>query len=213
MIDSKKRFSLYYWPTPNGRKISIMLAELDIEYELIPVNIGNDEQLTPSFIKKNLNHKIPVLYDQKIDAYLMESAYILLYLSDEFKALAPEHRAARIEMMQWLFFQAAHIGPMLGQNHHFNFYNKGKAPYAEERYINETNRLYSVLEKRLEGRAFILDSYSIVDIAMWPWIARYPRQSIDLSKYKNVKSWYETVANREAVQRGYNIFGPSELIP
>ncbi len=196
---------LYSWATPNGRKVSIMLEETGLEYELHPINIGKGDQKDPEFLKISPNGKIPAIVDRDNGLALMESGAILLYLAEKSGQLAPQGENERWDMMQWLMFQMGGIGPMFGQTHHFLHFNAGKAPYADERYHKETMRLYAVLDGRLAGRDFILDDYSIVDIATWPWFARWEWHQIDWDLYPNVKRWLAAVAARPAVQRGYNI--------
>ncbi len=192
---------LYTWTTPNGRKVSIMLEELGLPYTVHPIDITKDEQFAPDFLAISPNNKIPAIIDD--DIHLMESGAILLYLADKTGQFAPTQN--RWQMMEWLMFQMASVGPMLGQAHHFHRFNPGKVPYAEDRYVNETKRIYGVLEKRLTDREYILDDYSIVDIATWPWVSRFEWQGIDLSDFPNVTRWYTAIAERPAVQRGYAI--------
>ena len=196
---------LYTWTTPNGRKVSIMLEELGLPYTAHAVDITKDEQFAPDFLAISPNNKIPAIVDHDTGTHLMESGAILLYLADKTGQYAPTQAEARWEMMEWLMFQMASVGPMLGQAHHFHRFNPGKAPYAEDRYITETRRIYRVLEKRLADRAYILDDYSIVDMATWPWISRYEWQGIDFNDFPNLKRWYGSIAARPAVQRGYAV--------
>ena len=202
---------LYTWTTPNGRKASIMLEEVGIPYETHAVDIGKDEQFKPEFLKISPNNRIPAIVDRDNNFSLMESGAILLYLAEKAGKLLPTDKQKRFRVTEWLMWQMGGIGPMLGQVHHFVKYNKGKAPYAEERYLKEAHRLYGVLNKRLEGREFIADEYSIADIANWPWISRFEWQTIDLKQYPNVKRWYETIAARPAVQKGYKV--PKDMGP
>jgi len=206
-------YELYTWPTPNGRKVSIMLEELGVSYTAIPINIISGEQRKEFFKSISPNGKIPILRDIDESLHLMESGVILHYLAKKHHRFLPKDHESYYEVMQWLFFQVAHIGPMLGQNHHFNFYNKGKSAYAEIRYIDESKRLYAVLDERLHERSFIVNEYSIADIATWPWIARYQRQAIDIENYPNVLRWYRSIAEREAVQKGYKLLSEDEVIP
>jgi len=196
---------LYTWTTPNGRKISIMLEELGVEYTAHSIHIGQDEQFAPEFLKISPNNKIPAIVDQDNGVHMMESGAILLYLADKYGRFMPTDPAARWTAMEWLMWQMAGLGPMLGQAHHFLHFNAGKAPYAEGRYAAETKRLYSVLDKRLEGRDYIIDDYSIVDMACWPWISRFEWQGIDLAEFANVQAWYQRIAARPAVQAGYHV--------
>lgn len=196
---------LYTWTTPNGRKVSIMLEELDLDYDIHPINIGKDQQFAPDFLKISPNNKIPAIVDHDTGVHLMESGAILMYLAEKTGKLMPTEGAARWEVIEWLMWQMGGAGPMLGQVHHFTKFNPGKAPYAEERYLNEGKRLYGVLERKLEGRDYIAGEYSIADIATWPWISRYEWQTIDLNDYPNVKDWYIRIAKRPAVRDGYHV--------
>ena len=193
---------LFTWPTPNGRKASIALEEFELDYEVRVVDITKDEQFAPSFLNISPNNKIPALVDHESGRTLMESGAILIYLADRCERFWGEDRYQTIE---WLMLQMGGVGPMLGQAHHFLKYNKGKAPYAEKRYRDEANRLYSVLDRRLESREFLSGSYSIADMATWPWISRYEWQEIDLGRYPNLKRWYLKIADRPAVQKGYQV--------
>jgi GST-like protein len=196
---------LYTWTTPNGRKISIALEELELPYTAHAVDIGKDEQFKPEFLKFSPNNRIPAIVDRDNGMSLMESGAILIYLGDKTGKLLPKSGEKRYRVIEWLMWQMGGPGPMFGQVHHFVKYNKGKAPYAEERYLKEANRLYGVLNRRLEGREFVADDYSVADIAIWPWVSRFEWQTIDLSQYPNVKRWYTTIARRPAVERGYAV--------
>lgn len=196
---------LYTWTTPNGRKASITLEEIGIPYTAHPVDIGKDEQFKPDFLKISPNNRIPAIVDRDNGMSLMETGAIMIYLADKTGKLLPKSGEARYRVIEWLMWQMGGIGPMLGQVHHFVKYNPGKAPYAEERYSKEAARLYGVLDRRLANREFVADEYSIADIAIWPWISRFGWQQIDMTKYPNVKRWYETIARRPAVQRGYKV--------
>lgn len=196
---------LYTWSTPNGRKISIALEEFGLPYEVHAIDIGKDQQFTPEFIAISPNSKIPAIVDRDNGARMMESGAILIYLAEKTGKLMPKDQKGRFETIEWLMWQMAGFGPILGQTHHFLKYNKGKAPYAEERFAKEARRLYSVLDKQLASRAFVAGEYSIADIAMWPWASRFEWQGIDLNEFANVKRWYVEIANRPAVQKGYHI--------
>jgi GSH-dependent disulfide-bond oxidoreductase len=196
---------LYTWTTPNGRKVSIFLEELGLEYESHAIDIGKDDQFAPEFLKVSPNNKIPAIVDRDNGLSLMESGAILIYLADKHGRFLPREGEARYQVIEWLMWQMGGIGPFLGQVHHFVHYNKGKAPYAEERYAKEGRRLYGVLDRRLEGRDFIVDDYSIADVATWPWISRFEWQEIDLDQFPNVKRWYLNIASRPAVQKGYHV--------
>ena len=196
---------LYTWTTPNGRKVSILLEELGIDYNVHPINIGKDEQHSPAFLKISPNNKIPAIVDHDTGVSLMESGAIMVYLAEKHGRFLPEGQAARAEVMQWLMWQMGGFGPMAGQAHHFLHFNPGKAAYAEDRFGAEVKRLYSVLDKQLEGRDHICGEYSIADMACWPWVSRYEWQQIDLADYPNVRAWYQRLRAREAVQKGYHV--------
>jgi len=196
---------LYSWTTPNGRKVSIFLEELGLPYEVHAIDIGKDEQFHPEFLRISPNNKIPAIVDRDAGVTLMESGAILIYLADKTGRYLPGEGEPRYRVIEWLMWQMGGIGPFLGQAHHFLRFNKGKAPYAEERFRNEARRLYGVLDRRLDGRAFIVDDYSIADVATWPWISRFEWQEIELDEFPNVKRWYLDVAARPAVQRGYHV--------
>jgi GST-like protein len=196
---------LYTWTTPNGRKVSIALEELGLPYTVHAIDIGKDDQFKPEFLKVSPNNKIPAIVDRDNNFSLFESGAILMYLAEKTGKLMPKDLQARYRVVEWLMWQMGGVGPMLGQVHHFVKYNKGKAPYAEERYSKEAHRLYGVLNKQLEDKDFIAGDYSIADIATWPWISRFEWQEIDLNKYPNVKRWYISIANRPAVQKGYKV--------
>ena len=196
---------LYTWTTPNGRKVSIALEELGIPYEAHPIDISKDEQFAPDFLKISPNNRIPAIIDRDNNFSLMESGAILVYLAEKAGKLLPQEPQKRFRVLEWLMWQMGGPGPMFGQVHHFVKYNKGKAPYAEERYLKEAHRLYGVLDKRLATREYVADDYSIADIAIWPWTSRFEWQTIDLNQYPNVKRWYVAIANRPAVQKGYQV--------
>ena len=196
---------LYTWTTPNGRKASIALEELAIPYQAHAIDISKDEQFAPDFLKISPNNRIPAIVDRDNNFSLMESGAILIYLAEKAGKLLPKDAQKRFRVLEWLMWQMGGPGPMLGQVHHFVKYNKGKAPYAEERYLKEAHRLYGVLDKQLANREYVADDYSIADIAIWPWISRFEWQTIDLNQYPNVKRWYVAIANRPAVQKGYQV--------
>ena len=196
---------LYTWTTPNGRKVSILLEELGIEYTVNAIDITKDEQFAPEFLAISPNNRIPAIVDKDSNVSMMESGAIMQYLAEKtgkFLSTDPETRWATLE---WLNWQMGGLGPMAGQTHHFVKYNPGKSQYAEDRYQNETRRLYGVLDKRLNDREFIANEYSIADMACWPWISRLEWQGIDIKEYKNITRWYIAIATREAVQRGYQV--------
>ncbi len=195
---------LYTWTTPNGRKVSIMLEELGVDYQVHAVNIGQDEQHDPAFLKISPNNKIPAIVDRETGVELMESGAIMIYLAEKFGQFL-EVGEGRLRVLEWLMWQMGGIGPILGQVHHFVKFNPGNAPYAEERFTKEAHRLYGVLDRRLEGRAFVAGDYSIADMAIWPWISRFEWQQIDLNQHPNVRDWYVRIAERPAVQKGYQV--------
>ena len=199
---------LYTWTTPNGRKVSILLEELGVPYEVHSIDLSKDEQFSKEFSKISPNNKIPAIVDRETGVEMMETGAIMLYLSNKYGKFQCEG-AEYWQMLEWLMWQMAGFGPMLGQVHHFVKYNKGKSEYSEKRYYNEAKRLYNVLEKQLEGRDFIAGegkgSYSIADMSCWPWVSRFEWQEIDLNLYPNIKDWYIRISNRSAVQKGYSI--------
>lgn len=193
---------LYTWPTPNGRKVSIALEEFGLDYQVHPVDITAGAQHDPTFLRISPNGKIPAIVDHVSGRSLMESGAILLYLAETRDAFFGDDRWETIE---WLMLQMGSVGPMLGQAHHFLRFNPGKAPYAEERYAAEAARLYQVLDTRLSSRDYLSGSYSIADMATWPWISRFEWQGIDWNRYPHLKRWYLAIAERPAVQRGYDV--------
>ena len=205
---------LYTWSTPNGRKVSIMLEECKLDYNLIPINIIKDEQFEEKFLSISPNNKIPAIYDHETNISMMESGSILLYLSEKTGVFLPKENSDRWKRDEWLMFQMASLGPMLGQVHHFVKFNAGKSAYAEERYYNEALRIYGVLDKRLGESQFVAGSdYGVVDISIWPWISRYEWQNIDLNKFSNILRWYKEIASREAVIKGYDVPSMGAEIP
>ncbi|MEM1277110.1 MAG: glutathione S-transferase N-terminal domain-containing protein [Pseudomonadota bacterium] len=195
---------LYTWTTPNGRKVSILLEELGVPYTVHSINIGQDEQFQPHFLEIAPNNKIPAIEDHETGVKMMETGAIMLYLAEKHGQFLGEG-TDRLKAIEWLMWQMGGLGPMAGQTHHFVKFNKGTSDYAEKRYQGETQRLYGVLNKRLEGRDFITGSYSIADMACWPWISRFEWQEIDLGEFPSLKSWYVRIAEREAVQKGYHV--------
>jgi GST-like protein len=195
----------YTWTTPNGRKVSILLEELGVPYTAHAINITKGEQNAPDFLKVSPNNKIPAIVDHETGATLMESGAIMIYLAEKYGKFLPADQIERANVMQWLMWQMGGLGPMAGQTHHFVHFNPGNAPYAEERFSAETKRLYGVLNTQLESRDFICDTYSIADMACWPWVSRYEWQGIDLDAYPAVKEWYQRLLKREAVQKGYHV--------
>jgi len=199
---------LYYWTTPNGHKITIFCEEAALSYKIVPVNIGAGEQFSPDFLRIGPNNRIPAIVDHTPadggkPLSVFESGAILLYLADKTKQLIPQDLRKRNEAIEWLFWQMAGLGPMAGQNHHFTQYATETIPYAIDRYVKETARLYAVLNKRLADREFIANSYSIADIACYPWIVPHEKQQQNLDDYPHLKRWFQTVQARPAVQRAY----------
>ncbi len=199
---------LYTWTTPNGRKVSIMLEELGIDYTVHAIDISKDEQFAPEFLSVAPNNRIPAIVDHDTGVQMMESGAIMLYLAEKFGRFLPRGDE-RWPAIEWLMWQMGGVGPMFGQVHHFVKFNAGKSAYAEERYLKETRRLYGVLDKRLEERDYIAGAgrgaYSVTDMATWPWVSRFEWQAIDLHEFSNVRDWYVRIAGRPAVQRGYQI--------
>ena len=198
---------LYTWPTPNGFKVSIALEEMGLDYKVIPVNIGAGDQFEPDYLKLNPNNKMPTIVDPDPGAgggpfTVFESGAILIYLAEKTGMFMPDDRRGRSEVVQWVMFQMGSIGPMLGQAHHFRQYAPEPLPYAVERYTNEANRLYGVLEGRLEGRDFLAGDYSIADMAAMPWLRRPERQGVEINDYPNVERWRQSILDRPAVERG-----------
>lgn len=207
---------LHTWSTPNGQKASIMLDECGLPYELYPVDITKDEQFRPEFLKISPNNKIPAIVDTDNGFSVFESGAILIYLAEKVGRFLPPEPKLRVQTLEWLMFQMGSVGPMLGQAHHFLRFQKGKAPYAEERYGNEAKRIYGVMDRRLADSRFLAaHDYTIADIATWPWIARYEWQGVgDLGEnFPNVRRWYDEIRSRPAVQRGYDVLKTGAQIP
>src|SRR5712672_3900305 len=195
---------LYTWGTPNGRKVSIMLEECGLPYNLHKINIGAGEQFAPDYLAINPNGKIPSIVDPEGPGgkpiAMMESGAILIYLSDKTGRFFPQQ--AKYQVLQWLMFQMGGVGPMFGQAHHFMRARKDEIPYGTERYGAEAKRLYGVMERHLSGRQFFGEEYSIADMAIYPWTARYEWHRVDIASFKNVKRWYDKVGARPAVVKG-----------
>jgi GST-like protein len=203
----------YTWSTPNGRKVSIMLEECGLPYTVHAVDITKDEQFKPDFLKIAPSNRIPAIVDHDTGLALFESGAILMYLADktgQFWSTAP---TARWHTAQWLMWQMGGFGPMLGQVHHFARFNPGKAPYAEDRFLKEAQRLYGVLDRQLAHTPYVAGDYSIADMAIWPWASRFEWQGIDLAAFPHVKRWYGACAARPAVQRGYHVPAVQPSIP
>jgi GST-like protein len=199
---------LHYWPTPNGHKITIFLEETGIAYRIAPVNIRKGEQFHPSFLALSPNNRMPAIVDQApsdggAPISVFESGAILMYLAEKTGKLMPQDLRKRTRVLEWLFWQMAGLGPMAGQNHHFRNYAVEKIPYAIDRYVNETNRLYGVLDRQLAKSEFVAGDYSIADIAIHPWIVPSEDQGQTLDDFPNVKRWFDHMHSRPAVQRAY----------
>lgn len=197
---------VYYWPTPNGHKVTIFLEETGLEYKIVPVNIRKGEQFTPEFLKISPNNRMPAIIDHDGPGgkalSLFESGAILLYLAEKTGKLMPTETRARYNVVEWLMFQMAGIGPMMGQAGHFRMAAPEKIPYAIERYTNESHRLFNVMEKRLAEAQFLGGDYSIADIACFPWVRGIRREEGELDKRPNLKRWLEAIDGRPAVKRG-----------
>ncbi len=200
---------LYSWATPNGHKIHIMLEETGLPYEVHAVDIGVGDQFKPDFLKISPNNKMPAIVDRDGPGgkpySLFESGAILMYLAEKTGKLMPSETRARFDVIQWLMFQMGGVGPMLGQVHHFRAYAPEQVPYAINRYTNEAKRLYGVMDRRLAGREWFADDYSIADIAIFPWLRSWERQGIVLDEFPNVKRWFQKIEARPAVQRGLKV--------
>ncbi|MDF0555983.1 glutathione binding-like protein [Kamptonema sp. UHCC 0994] len=199
---------VYYWTTPNGHKITMFLEEVGVPYTLIPINIGAGDQFKPEFLKIAPNNRIPAIVDREpVDGgepiSVFESGAILLYLAEKTGKLIPAEIRDRVEVLQWLFWQMGGLGPMAGQNHHFSQYAPEKIPYAIARYVNETGRLYAVLNRRLSDREFVGGDYSIADIAIYPWIVPHALQSQKLEDFEHLQRWFEAIKARPATIRAY----------
>lgn len=199
---------LYYWPTPNGWKITIMLEETGVPYTIKPVNIGRGEQFNPEFLAISPNNRMPAIVDHDppgggAPISVFESGAILLYLGEKTGQFLPKDIRGRFETIQWVMWQMGGLGPMAGQANHFRWYTQEKIPYAVDRYTNEVNRLYGVMNIRLKDRPFLAGDYSIADMAAWPWVVPYERQGQNLDEFPNLNRWFETLKARPAVQRGF----------
>lgn len=210
---------LYYWTTPNGHKITMFLEESGLEYNIKPINISKGEQFQPAFLNIAPNNRIPAIVDHMPEdgagpISIFESGAILLYLADKTKRFIPSDLRGRNECLKWLFWQMGGLGPMAGQNHHFVQYAPEKLPYAIDRYVKETSRLYGVLNKHLaDGREYICGEYSIADMASFPWVVPYERQRQDLNQFPALAQWFERVQNRPATQRAYEIAKSINVAP
>jgi GST-like protein len=201
---------LYYWTTPNGHKITIFLEETGLPYTVKAVNIGRGEQFDPAFLQISPNNRIPAIVDNDPGdggepVSVFESGAILVYLAAKAGAFMPRETRGWVEVMQWLMWQMGGLGPMAGQNHHFSQYAPEKLPYAIQRYVKETSRLYGVLNKRLADREFVAGAYSIADMASYPWVVSHARQGQDLDDFPHLRRWFESIRARPAVQRAYEL--------
>ena len=199
---------LHYWPTPNGHKITMMLEEAGLPYAIKPVNIGKGEQFAPNFLRIAPNNRMPAIVDHDPadggePIAIFESGAILVYLANKTGRFFGDTQRQKIETMQWLMWQMGGLGPMAGQNHHFSNYAPEKLPYAIDRYVKETNRLYGVLDRRLEGRDFIAHDYSIADMASYPWIVPHEAQGQNLDDFPNLKRWFDSIRARPATIEAY----------
>ena len=196
---------LYYWPTPNGHKVSIMLEECGLDYAVKPVDIGAGDQFAPEFLAISPNNRMPAIVDRETGISVFEGGAILIYLAEKAGRFLPEELAARFEVLQWLFWQAGGLGPMAGQLSHFVNYVREEVPYAMQRYADEYDRLLAVMEVRLRDRPFLAGDYSIADIASFPWVLPYRRLGNDLDRFPNLRRWFDTLKARPALQRGVNL--------
>ncbi len=199
---------LYYWPTANGHKITIFLEEAGVEYQIIPINIRAGDQFKPEFLQISPNNRIPAIVDTApLDGgepiSIFESGAILLYLAEKTGKFLSNNLRERTLVTQWLFWQIGGLGPMAGQTNHFTQYAPEKIDYAINRYVKETNRLYGVMNRQLEGRDYLADNYSIADMACYPWIVQHPQQQQNLEDFPNLKRWFEKIQSRQAVMRAY----------
>jgi GST-like protein len=197
---------LYTWTTPNGRKASIMLEETGLPYRVMPIDITSGEQTAEEFVEISPGGMIPAIVDHDENITLMESGAILIYLAEKSSMFLSTHFRERAKTIEWLMYQMGNVGPMLGQVHHFVKFNPAVSEYASERYRDKAVHIYGVLDKRLQGSRYLAgDDYSIADIATWPWISRFEWQQMDLASFENLSRWYREIAQRPAVQRGYEV--------
>ena len=199
---------LYYWPTPNGHKITMFLEETGLDYKIHPINIGAGDQFKSEFLAFSPNNRMPAIVDHKpadggAPVSIFESGAILIYLAEKTGKFMPNDLRKKFDVLQWLMWQMGGLGPMAGQNHHFKMYAPEKLPYAIDRYVNETNRLYGVLNKRLADRDYVTGEYSIADMASYPWVVPHQRQGQNLDDFPHLKRWFETIRARPAVVRAY----------
>ena len=203
---------LFTADTPNGKKISIMLEEIGYEYKVTKIDLGNNDQFKPEFVKKSPFSKIPVITDHENNESIFESGAILIYLAEKSGKFYDKNE--RLKINQWLMAQMGTVGPMIGQHHQFHHYNPGKSEFGEERYFKITKRIYQDLENRLKQSKFLAgEDYTIADIATWPWIARHEWHDIGLNNFENLKRWYVEISKREAVIRGFQFMNNNQLPP
>ena len=202
---------LYTWPTPNGRKVSILLEEIESPYKIFPINITKDEQFSKEFSKISPSNKIPAIVDTESNRSIFETGAIMLYIAKKFNKLIPADHYW--DVIQWYFFQISQVGPFLGQAHQFLHYHSGKSEFAEEKYRDYVKRVYETLDQRLQSKQYLGTEYSIADIATWPWVARFEIHNTNLEDYPNVLKWYRLIAKRPAVISGYNAVGEKVDIP
>ena len=203
--------NLYTWPTPNGRKVSILLEEIESPYKIFPINITKDEQFSKEFSTISPSNKIPTIVDTDNNKSIFETGAIMLYIAKKFNKLIPLD--CYWDVMQWYFFQISQVGPFLGQAHQFLHYHSGKSKFAEKKYKDYVRRVYKTLDQNLEKKQYLGKEYSIADIATWPWVARFEIHKVNLKNYKNVHKWYRLIAKRPAVIKGYNVVGEKIVIP
>jgi GST-like protein len=210
---------LYYWTTPNGHKVTLFLEEAGLPYKIHPINIGKGQQFDPDFLSIAPNNRIPAIVDRQPlgggePISLFESGAILLYLADKTGRFIPGDIHGRAEVLQWLFWQMSGLGPMAGQNHHFSGYASEKIPYAIDRYVRETARLYGVMDRRLADRPFLAgETYSIADMACYPWVVPHERQGQDLNDFPHLKRWFDAIAERAGTRRAYALAETINTVP
>ena len=214
-IAQTRPIEMFFWPTPNGRKISILLEELGVPYTTRFVNIGKGEQFAPDFLAISPNNRIPAIVDPEgpggTPIAVFESGAIMVYLGEKFDRFYPKDVRARTAVNEWLFWQMANVGPIFGQNNHFRTYAREKLPYAITRFVNETHRLFGVLDRRLADRDFVADDYSIADMALFAWLREWERRGIDIAEFANVRRWHDVIDARPAVAAGLAIQAPTAL--
>lgn len=201
---------VHYWPTPNGHKITMFLEETGTPYTIVPVNIGKGEQFKPDFLKIAPNNRMPAIVDHQpkdggAPVEIFESGAILLYLAEKYGQFMPSDIRKRYDVIQWVMWQMGGLGPMAGQNHHFNVYAPEKLPYAIDRYVKETNRLYGVMNKRLADREFLAGDYSIADMMSYPWVVPWKRQSQNIDDFPHLRRWFNAIRERPATVRAYEL--------